>query len=212
MKKRSKSSGNWLREHFQDEYVKRAHKEGLRSRAIFKLEQLDARDRLLKTGAVVVDLGAAPGGWSQYARSRIGASGRVIATDILAMPDLPGVEFFRGDFTEPTVFDAILNALAGTPVDLVISDMSPNISGIGISDQAKGMYLAELALEFALKTLRPGGHFLAKLFQGQGFPEFQRRLRLHFGQVAVRKPDASRARSRELYLVAKDFRGGVVTP
>ena len=210
MKKRSKSSSHWLREHFQDEYVKRAHKEGLRSRAIFKLEQLDARDRLLKPGGLVVDLGAAPGGWSQYAHTRVGPSGRVIATDILPMPALPGVEFFLGDFTEPCVFEAILTALAGTPVDLVISDMAPNISGIGVSDQAKAMYLAELALDFALKTLKPGGNFLVKVFQGQGFPEYQRRLRLHFEQVAVRKPDASRARSRELYLVAKGFRGEAI--
>lgn len=207
MKKRSKSSNQWLREHFQDEYVKRAHKEGLRSRAIFKLEQLDARDRLLKTGDIVVDLGAAPGGWSQYARTRVGATGRVIATDILPMPTLAGVEFFLGDFTEPSVFEAILTALAGARVDLVISDMAPNISGIGVSDQAKAMYLAELALDFALKTLKPGGNFLVKVFQGQGFPEYQRRLRLHFEQVVGRKPDASRARSREQYFVAKGFCG-----
>ena len=207
MKKRSKSSNQWLREHFQDEYVKRAHKEGLRSRAIFKLEQLDARERLIKPGAVVVDLGAAPGGWSQYAHTRVGRTGRVIATDILPMPALPGIEFFLGDFTEPAVLEAILTALAGARVDLVISDMAPNISGIGVSDQAKAMYLAELALDFALKTLKPGGSFLVKVFQGEGFPEFQRRLRLHFEQVVVRKPDASRARSREQYLVGKGFCG-----
>lgn len=203
---RSKSSKSWLAEHFRDEFVKRAQREGYRSRAVFKLQEIDTRDRLLKPGMHVVDLGAAPGGWTQYAVSRVGAQGRVMALDILPMGELPGAEVITGDFTEAAVLAALEARLAGRPVDLVISDMAPNISGIGLSDQARAIYLAELALDFALRQLRPGGDFLVKTFQGQGFPEFFRSLKQGFTQVLTRKPKASRDRSRETYLLARGRR------
>ncbi|OGI43997.1 MAG: 23S rRNA methyltransferase [Candidatus Muproteobacteria bacterium RBG_16_64_11] len=230
---RTKSSRAWLAEHFTDEYVKRARKQGFRSRAIYKLEEIDARDHLFKHGMTVVDLGAAPGGWSQYARSRVGPKGRVLALDILPIDPLPGVEIMLADFTEPAALEQLDRSLAGRPVDLVISDMAPNISGIGVSDQARTMYLAELALDFAVHNLRPGGDFLVKTFQGQGFNEFFRRLQggfadgtearaagqgrpvCGFAKVLTRKPKASRARSREVYLLARGLRaapGGQVVP
>lgn len=204
--KRSKSSKQWLKEHFDDEYVKRALKEGYRSRAVYKLQEIDQRDKLLRPGINVVDLGAAPGGWSQFAAQRIGASGRVLAVDILPMAPLAGVDVIEGDFTQDTVLDAVMARLNGQPVDLVISDMAPNISGVAVSDQARGMYLAELALDFAGKALRPGGHLLMKVFQGQGYAELHRNLQLLFSKVHTRKPQASRARSREMYLLGKDFK------
>lgn len=204
--KRSKSSKQWLKEHFDDEYVKRALKEGYRSRAVYKLQEIDQRDKLLRPGINVVDLGAAPGGWSQFAAQRIGASGRVLAVDILPMAPLAGVDVIEGDFTQDAVLDAVMARLNGQPVDLVISDMAPNISGVAVSDQARGMYLAELALDFAGKALRPGGHLLMKVFQGQGYAELHRNLQLLFSKVHTRKPQASRARSREMYLLGKDFK------
>lgn len=203
---KTKSSKGWLREHFTDEYVKRAQKEGYRSRAIYKLREIDERDGLLKPGMTVVDLGAAPGGWAQYARERIGPSGRVVAVDLLPMDPLPDVDFIQGDFTEPGVLESVLTVLAGRPVDLVISDMAPNISGIAVSDQAKAVYLGELALDFARQTLRRGGGLVLKTFQGQGFTELLREMRTSFEQVVTRKPAASRARSSEIYLLGKGFK------
>jgi len=203
---KTKSSRSWLREHFSDEYVKRAQKEGYRSRAVYKLREIDERNGLFRPGMTVVDRGAAPGGWAEYARQRVGLNGRVVAVDILPMAPLPGVEFVCGDFTEPDVLESVLMALAGKPVDLVISDMAPNISGVVVSDQAKSMYLAELALDFAKQTLRPGGSLLLKAFQGQGYNELHRAMRAHFAQVLTKKPSASRARSREMYLLGKDFK------
>ncbi|HET7610928.1 MAG TPA: 23S rRNA (uridine(2552)-2'-O)-methyltransferase RlmE [Rhodanobacteraceae bacterium] len=199
---KSKSSARWLKEHFGDPYVKRAQAEGLRSRAAFKLDELLDRDRLLKPGMVVVDLGAAPGGWSQLVRQRLGDTGRIFALDILPMQGIGGVEFLEGDFREQRVFDALMERLAGSPVDLVLSDMAPNISGIEAADQARAMDLAELASDFAGKCLKPGGSFLVKLFQGRGFDDYIRGLRGGFGRVTLRKPRASRARSREVYALA----------
>ena len=202
MPKRSKSSRQWLQEHVNDPYVKRAHKEGARSRAIYKLEELDAQERLLKPGMVIVDLGAAPGGWSQYAAKVLNGKGSVYALDILPMDAIPGVEFIEGDFREPGPLAALQAALGGRPVDLVLSDMAPNMSGIDAVDQPRSMHLVELALEFAQKTLKPGGGFVAKVFQGVGFEDLVRTARRDFQQVKLRKPPASRARSAEMYLVA----------
>lgn len=204
---RSKSSSKWLAEHFTDEYVKRARKEGYRSRAVYKLKELDERDRLLRPGMTVVDLGAAPGAWAQYVKQQVGKRGRVVALDILPMESLAGVEVLQGDFTEDSVFQALLATLADHPVDLVISDMAPNISGIESSDQARSMYLAELALDFASRVLKSGGVFLVKAFQGSGYNEFYKDLQRRFAKVSTRKPKASRARSSELYLLASDYRG-----
>lgn len=203
---RSKSSVRWLKEHFDDEFVKRAQAEGMRSRAAFKLDELLDRDRLLKPGMVVVDLGAAPGGWSQLVRQRLGETGRVVALDILPMQGIGGVEFMQGDFRDEPVFDALMASLGGARIDLVLSDMAPNISGIEVSDQARAMHLAELASEFAYKCLKPGGAFLVKLFQGRGFDEYLRGLRAGFTHVALRKPKASRARSREVYALATGWK------
>jgi 23S rRNA (uridine2552-2'-O)-methyltransferase len=199
---RSKSSSRWLREHFSDPYVKRAQAEGYRSRAVFKLEELIERDRLLKPGMVIVDLGAAPGGWSQVARERLGDQGRVIALDILPMQGIGGVEFILGDFREETVLRQLEQALAGAQVDLVLSDMAPNLSGMAAVDQPRSMHLVELAEEFAAAHLRTGGSFLTKVFQGEGFDDFVRRLRAGYERVSIRKPKASRARSPEVYALA----------
>ncbi len=204
---RSKSSARWLKEHFDDAFVKRAQAEGWRSRAAFKLDELLDRDHLLRPGMTVVDLGAAPGGWSQLVRARLGRknggwSGRVIALDILPMQGIAGVEFIQGDFREEAVFDDLMGRVGGQGVDLVLSDMAPNISGIGVADQARAMHLAELASDFAYKCLKPGGSFLVKLFQGSGFDEYVRGLREGFGRVTLRKPRASRSRSREVYALA----------
>lgn len=199
---RSKSSRRWLREHFDDEYVQRAQREGWRSRAVYKLEELDQKYRLLKPGMTVVDLGAAPGGWSQYAARALGAKGRVIALDILPMDPLPGVVFIEGDFRDEAVLTRLEAVLGDHTIDLVMSDMAPNISGMGAVDQPRAMYLVELALDFARQHLRAGGTFVAKVFQGEGFDALVQDLRRDFGRVAVRKPKASRPRSREVYLVA----------
>lgn len=209
MPTRSKSSQRWLKEHFSDPYVKKAQAEGMRSRAAYKLEEVVARDRLLKPGMVVVDLGAAPGGWSQWVRQELGSQdqrnpGRVIALDILEMPPLAGVEFLHGDFREDAVLSALEDTLGGQAVDLVLSDMAPNKSGMDAVDQPRMMYLAELAMEFADRHLRPGGAFLIKLFHGEGFDVYVRELRRRYGKVAIRKPAASRKRSSEVYALAQD--------
>ncbi len=206
MATRSKSSQRWLKEHFSDPYVKKAQAEGMRSRAAYKLEELVERDRLLKPGMVVVDLGAAPGGWSQWVRQALGDSGRVVALDILEMPPLAGVEFLHGDFREDAVLSALEATLAGAAVDLVLSDMAPNKSGMDAVDQPRMMHLAELAMDFADHHLRPGGTFLIKLFQGTGFDQYVRDLRRRYAKVSIRKPAASRKRSPEVYALAQDKR------
>ena len=203
MAQRSKSSHRWLKEHFSDPYVRKAQAEGMRSRAAYKLEELVARDRLLKPGMVVVDLGAAPGGWSQWVRQAMGGEGRVIASDILEMPPLPGVEFLHGDFREDAVLSELQAMLGGEAVDLVLSDMAPNMSGVDAVDQARAMHLSELAMAFADDHLRPGGDFLIKLFQGVGFDDYVRDLRRRYAKVAIRKPAASRRRSNEVYALAQ---------
>ncbi|MDX1451376.1 MAG: 23S rRNA (uridine(2552)-2'-O)-methyltransferase RlmE [Oleiphilaceae bacterium] len=203
---RSKSSGRWLKEHFDDQYVKRSQEDGYRSRASYKLIELHEKDKLFKPGMTVIDLGAAPGGWSQVAGELIGTSGKVIASDILPMDPLPDVVFVQGDFTEQEVFDRIMAEVDGR-VDLVISDMAPNMSGNAAADIPRAMYLVELALDMATHTLKPGGHFLAKVFQGEGFDELLNQMRGLFTKVVTRKPDASRARSREVYLFGKSFKG-----
>jgi len=205
---RSKTSNAWLAEHFNDEYVKRARKEGYRSRAVYKLKEIDTRDRLIKPGMVVVDLGAAPGAWSQYLAERVGRNGQVFALDILPMDALPGVEVLKGDFTEETTLKALLNALGGRLVDLVISDMSPNISGVDSADKARAMYLSELAVDFASQALKPGGGLLMKVFQGAGFSDLYKDVQGKFTRVVSRKPKASRARSAEIYVLATGFQGG----
>lgn len=203
--KRSKSSQRWLHEHFEDEFVRRAQQENYRSRAVFKLIELDQRDVLLSSGATVIELGAAPGGWTQYIAERLGQHGRIIATDILEMDSFPGVEFIQGDFTEMVVMEKILELLQGQRVDLVLSDMAPNLTGIAATDQARSIYLAELALDMALQLLHSNGVFLTKLFQGEGFDSFLREMRTKFQNVHIRKPAASRDRSREVYLLARNL-------
>ncbi len=207
--KRTKTSKQWMMEHINDVYVQRAKAEGYRSRAAYKLIEVAARDKLLKQGMVVVDLGAAPGGWSQVAAAKLGAGGRVIALDLLPMDSLRNVTFLQGDFREDAVVEALERELAGRAIDLVLSDMSPNISGIALSDQARAMHLAELALEFAVKHLKPGGSLLVKVFQGSGFQEFLREMRSRFNHVVTRKPEASRGRSNELYLLGKERKAGI---
>lgn len=200
------SSARWLNEHRNDHYVQEARRLGFRSRAVFKLQELDAKDRLLKPGMTVVDLGAAPGGWSQWARPRLGAKGRLIATDILEMDALPDVDFLRGDFREESVLQQIKNLVGSHAIDLVLSDMAPNISGIDSADQASSLYLCELALEFAKQHLKPQGVFVTKVFQGGGSDSYLKLVRQTFASVVIRKPKASRPRSNEVYLVAKNFR------
>lgn len=204
---RTKSSARWLREHFTDEYVKRAQREGYRSRAVYKLLEIQEKDAILRPGLTVVDLGAAPGGWSQLAARLTGERGAVIALDLLPIEPLPGVACLTGDFREAATLEQLFTVLQGRPVDLVISDMAPNISGIRAVDQPRGMYLAELALDFAQRCLRPGGDFLSKAFQGEGFDGFLRATRIAFTGVTVRKPKASRARSAEQYVLARNYRG-----
>ncbi|HQV48334.1 MAG TPA: 23S rRNA (uridine(2552)-2'-O)-methyltransferase RlmE [Dokdonella sp.] len=199
---RSKSSSRWLQEHFSDPFVKRAQAEGWRSRAVFKLDELIEREKLLKPGMCVVDLGAAPGGWSQMVRERLGDSGRIVALDILPMQGIGGVYFILGDFREASVLQQLEDVLGGMRVDLVLSDMAPNMSGVGAVDQDRSMVLAELAADFAGNHLKAGGSFLTKLFQGQGFDEYIRRLRSQYAQVSIRKPKASRSRSNEVYAMA----------
>ena len=198
---RSKSSGRWLREHFDDPYVKRAQHEGWRSRAVYKLQELQEKYRIIQRGMTVVDLGAAPGGWSQYALDIVGREGRVIALDILPMDPIEHVRFIQGDFTERAPLDLLETELNRRQVDLVMSDMAPNISGMKAVDQPRSMYLAELAQAFALQWLKPGGTFLVKVFQGQGSDAFLRSCRDAFDKMVVRKPGASRPRSREVYML-----------
>ena len=202
---RSKSSGRWLKEHHSDVYVREAQASGYRSRAAFKLLEIQRRDRILRPGMVVVDLGAAPGGWSKVAAEISGANGRVIALDLLEMPEIAGVEFIRGDFSENSVLADLERRLGGAQVDLVLSDMAPNMSGIRAVDQARSMALAELALGFAVKFCKPGAALLTKVFEGAGMPEFRLELKQSFARVQTRKPDASRARSREHYLLATNY-------
>jgi len=204
---RSKSSHRWLQEHVNDPYVKQAQKDGYRSRASYKLLELNERDRLIRPGMLVLDLGSAPGGWSQVAGRLVGDKGRVLATDILPMDAIRNVDFIQGDFTEEAVFNQILASLDGARPDLIISDIAPNISGIDSADQAASMYLVELALDMARRVLKLKGNFVAKVFQGVGSEAYLKELRRSFEKVAIRKPDASRRRSREVYVVAKGFRG-----
>lgn len=199
--KKNKTSKQWMREHINDPFVQLAQKEGYRSRAAYKLLEIDAKDRLLKPGTVVVDLGATPGGWSQVAASKVGRNGKVIALDLLPLDPLAGVEFIQGDFRDDTVLKQLEQLLQGKPVGLVISDMSPNICGVASADQARAMHLAELAMEFALEHLKPEGSFLVKVFQGAGFEDFHKLMRSRFARVVTRKPKASRDRSCELYLL-----------
>jgi 23S rRNA (uridine2552-2'-O)-methyltransferase len=203
--RRTKSSARWLREHFADPFVQRAKAAGWRSRAVFKLEQLDQREKLLRPGYVCLDLGAAPGAWSQYARRQVGRHGRVLASDILPLEPLPGVEFVQGDFREETVFKDILSRLPEHGADIVLSDMAPNLSGVDAIDQPRSMYLAELALDMAAQVLKPEGNALIKVFQGAGFTELLAAARGKFAKIKLHKPEASRARSPELYLLAKHF-------
>jgi len=205
MPKRSKSSARWLAEHASDEFVKRARQEGWRSRAVFKLAQIQASERLLRPGIRCVDLGAAPGGWSQYAASIIGGASRIVATDILAMDAIPGVDFVQGDFRENSVLTQVLQCVGDAKVDLVLSDMAPNMAGIDAVDQPRSMYLAELALEFADQVLAPGGDLLVKVFHGAGFDQIIKDARERYGRVVTKKPKASRARSPEIYLLARQF-------
>jgi len=207
MATRTKSSARWLNEHVNDPYVKQAQKDGYRSRSSYKLIQLNEKDRLVRPGMLVVDLGSAPGGWSQVAARLVGAKGRVLATDILPMEPLKNVDFIQGDFTEESVLKQVLDWLGDNQPDLVLSDIAPNISGIDSADQASSMYLVELALDMARQVLKPRGDFVAKVFQGVGSEEFLKDLRTSFEKVLIRKPAASRSRSREVYMVAKGFKG-----
>ena len=206
MSRRSRSSDRWLREHFADRFVQRAQSEGWRSRAVFKLEEIDRREKLLKPGAVCLDLGAAPGAWSQYAAKRVGRQGRVIATDILPMPELTGVQFVQGDFRDAEVFARLLGLLPERQVDVVLSDMAPNLSGVDVIDQPRSLHLAELALDMSQRVLKPGGDALIKVFQGAGFQGLVQGAREGFGKVKMVKPQASRSRSPEIYLLAMQFR------
>jgi len=203
----SKTSKRWLKEHFDDPFVKQAQKDGYRSRASYKLLEVQEKDRLLKPGMTVLDLGAAPGGWSQVASRLIGEKGRIIASDILAMDSIPDVTFIQGDFTEDKVFEEILAAIGDQQVDLVISDMAPNMSGTPEVDQPRAMYLCELALDMAERVLRPGGDFLIKVFHGEGFDAYFKHMRGRFEKIVTRKPDASRGRSRETYLLGRGYLG-----
>jgi 23S rRNA (uridine2552-2'-O)-methyltransferase len=206
MPKKRSSSRAWLKEHHDDIYVQRAQKEGYRSRACYKLMELNDRDRFIKPTMTVLDLGSAPGGWSQVAAELVGHHGRIVASDILPMDNIAGVEFIQGDFTEDAVFDNILAAVGDSPVDVVLSDMAPNMSGVTAVDQPRSMYLVELALDLATRVLPNGGSFVAKVFHGEGFEALLADTRQHFSKVLTRKPDASRPRSREVYLVATGFK------
>ncbi len=203
---RSKSSHKWLQEHFQDEFVKKAHAQGYRSRAVFKLIEIQEKDRIIKPGMNVLDLGAAPGGWSQYVRKQIGKKNQIIALDILPIEPLEGVEFILGDFTENEVLDTLLDVLGGKKIHLVLSDMAPNITGNKEIDQPRSVYLAELALDTTRQVLVRGGDFLVKMFQGEGFDSFFQDIQQSFTKVVIRKPKASRARSNEVYILAKGFK------
>lgn len=200
---RSKSSNNWLQEHVNDPYVKQAQRDGYRSRSSYKLIQLNEKDRLIRPGMLIVDLGSAPGGWSQVAARLVGEKGRVLATDILPMDPLKNVDFIQGDFTEEAVLNEVLERLGGRKPQLIVCDIAPNITGIDSADQASSIYLVELALDFARQALEPGGDFVAKVFQGAGSDAYLKDVRTSFEKVLVRKPAASRPRSREVYVVAK---------
>ncbi|MBL4829174.1 MAG: 23S rRNA (uridine(2552)-2'-O)-methyltransferase RlmE [Aliivibrio sp.] len=204
--KHSASSGRWLKEHFDDKYVLEAQKRGYRSRAIFKLEEIQNKDKLIKPGMTVVDLGAAPGGWSQYAAEIVGDSGQVIACDILSMDSIAGVSFLQGDFREDAVLKALLNRIQPKMVDVLMSDMAPNMSGNQSVDQPRAMYLVELALDMCRQILGPEGSFTVKVFQGEGFDQYLQDVRNMFKVVKIRKPDSSRARSREVYIVATGYK------
>ena len=207
MVQRSKSSANWLREHFNDPFVKQAQKDGYRSRASYKLLEIQEKDRLIRPGMSVIDLGAAPGGWSQVTSRLIGGQGRLIASDILEMDSIADVTFIQGDFTHDEVLQRILEAVGDSHVDLVISDMAPNMSGTPAVDIPRAMFLCELALDLATRVLKPGGDFLIKIFQGEGFDLYHKQVREQFDKVQMRKPLSSRDRSREQYLLARGFRG-----
>lgn len=206
--KKSHSSKQWLKRHVSDPYVKRSKKEGYRSRSAYKLLEIDERDRLIVPGQIVVDLGSAPGGWSQVAAKKSGPQGRVIAIDLLAMEPVEGVDFVQADFTSERGLEAVLAALGRRKADLVLSDMAPNLSGIPTSDQARSMALAEIALDFARLHLKSDGALLVKVFQGAGFDEYLRALRAAFAKVLVRKPESSRGESAEQYLLARGLKGG----
>ena len=205
--KRSKSSSRWLNEHVNDPYVKRAQKDGLRSRASYKLMELNEKDKLIRPGMLIMDLGSVPGGWSQVAGKLVGEKGRVLATDILPMDGLDNVDFIQGDFTSDAVFQQLLDKLDGRQPDLIISDIAPNISGVAVADQAASMYLVELTLDMVRQVLKPGGNYAVKVFQGEGSEAFLKDVRSSFEKVMIRKPEASRPRSREVYLVGKGFKG-----
>ncbi|MBA2654226.1 MAG: 23S rRNA (uridine(2552)-2'-O)-methyltransferase RlmE [Gammaproteobacteria bacterium] len=207
---KSKSSRRWLKEHFDDPYVKLAQQKGYRSRAAFKLLEIQEKDRLITSGMIIVDLGAAPGSWSEIASKMVGPKGQVFAMDILPMADVPNVQFVQGDFTDPEVFEKLLNMIDNRKIDLVISDIAPNISGMPEVDQPRAMYLAELAAEFAKNVLKVGGAFLVKVFQGEGFDSYLRAIRQEYTKVQIRKPQASRPRSKEVYLLARGFKGVVL--
>ncbi|WED43141.1 23S rRNA (uridine(2552)-2'-O)-methyltransferase RlmE [Legionella cardiaca] len=202
---RSKSSKRWLQEHFDDVFVKKAQTEGYRSRAVYKLKEVDEKEHLLKSGMTVVDLGAAPGGWTQYVTEKLGGHGTIIALDILPMDTLPDVHFIQGDFRDDEVFQQLMNMIPEHGVDLLLSDMAPNMSGSAAIDIPRAMYLAELAFDFGEKMLKPGGTLLMKVFHGAGFDELIKQARAQFDKVVIRKPTASRSRSRETYLLAKGY-------
>jgi 23S rRNA (uridine2552-2'-O)-methyltransferase len=203
---RSKSSASWMSRHLSDPFVKQAQKDGYRSRSAYKLIELNEKDRLIRPGMRIMDLGSAPGGWSQVAGKLVGAKGRVLATDILPMDGLMNVDFIQGDFTDDAIVQQLLDWLGGGKFDLIISDIAPNITGISVADQASSIYFLELALDTVCKTLKPGASFAAKMFQGSGSDQYVKELRTHFEKVAIRKPAASRKESREVYLVAKGFK------
>lgn len=204
---RSKSSGNWLKEHFDDEFVKQSQKDGYRSRAVYKLKEIDEKDYLLKPGSVVIDLGAAPGSWCEYVVRKLKGKGRIIALDILPMEPMEGVEIITGDFLDDEVFSELLNTLGSDKPDLVICDMAPNMSGQQAVDIPRAMYMAELALDLSQQVLKPGGGLLVKLFQGEGFDAYIKQMREQFSRVVMRKPKASRPRSKEVYGLATGFKG-----
>lgn len=203
---RTKTSNRWLQEHFADMYVKKAHAEGYRSRAVYKLKEVDEKERLIKPGMSVVDLGAAPGGWVQYVAEKLAGKGTIVAMDILPMVPLPDVTFIQGDFREDSVLQQLMDCIPEHSVDLVLSDMAPNMSGTRAVDVPRAMYLVELAYDFSHRMLKPGGTLFMKIFHGTGFDDIVKQARLQFEQVVIRKPQASRSRSRETYLLAKGFR------
>ncbi len=204
---KSKSSKGWLKEHFDDEYVRRSQQEGYRSRAIYKLIEIDKKDRLVKPGMTIIDLGAAPGGWSEYCVKKLGKNGTMIALDILSMEPIDGVTIIKGDFREDAIFTELMTEIGDERADLVISDMAPNITGMGSVDMPRAYYLCELALDLAQQVLKPDGGLLVKLFQGEGFEAYSKALKTSFSKVVMRKPKASRARSREMYALATGFKG-----